>query len=105
MTRYEQFTSMSIEDLAAWIDEHGQFDNSPWMNWFDENYCRNCSPITISKKEQKEKLGFEALYNIDATCAYCEVHKECRFFQGRPTPTLQEIILMWLKETVADEEK
>jgi hypothetical protein len=105
MTQYEHFTSMSIEDLAAWIDEHGQFDNSPWMNWFDENYCRNCSPITISKKEQKEKLGFEALYNIDATCAYCEVHKECRFFQGRPTPTLQEIILMWLKETVADEEK
>lgn len=105
MTRYEQFTSMSIEDLATWIDEHGQFDNSPWMNWFDEHYCRNCSSIILTKAEQKEKLGFEVLYNINATCAYCEVHKECRFFQGRPTPTLQEIILMWLKEAVADEEK
>ena len=105
MTRYEQFTSMSIEDLATWIDEHGQFDNSPWMNWFDEHYCRNCPSIILTKEEQKEKLGFEVLYNINATCAYCEIHKECRFFQGRPTPTLQEIILMWLKEAVADEEK
>lgn len=103
MTRYEQFTSMSIEDLATWIDKHGQFDNSPWMNWFDEYYCRNCPSIILTKDEQKEKLGFEVLYNINATCAYCEVHKECRFFQGRPTPTLQEIILMWLKETVTDE--
>ena len=80
MTRYEQFTSMSIEDLATWIDEYGQFDNSPWMNWFDENYCRNCSPIILTKKEQKEKLGFEVLYNINATCAYCEAHEDCRFF-------------------------
>ena len=103
MTRYEQFTSMSIEDLAAWIDEHGQFDNSPWMNRFDGNYCRNCSPIILTKPEQKEKLGFEVLYNISTTCAYCEVHEECRFFPGRPTPALREIILMWLKETVTDE--
>ena len=105
MTQYEHFTSMSIEDLAAWIDEHGQFDNSPWMNWFDVHYCRNCASIILTKKDQKEKLGFEVLYNINATCAYCEVYKECRFFPGRPTPTLREIILMWLKEPVTDEEK
>ena len=104
MTRYEQLTSLPIEQLAQWIDSHGQFDGSPWMDWFDKNYCSKCESIYVTKADSKEKLGFELLYNINTTCAYCEVNKECRFFPRREQPSLVEIIEMWLKEPVENEE-
>lgn len=104
MTRYEQLTSLTIEQLAQWIGTRGQFDDSPWMGWFDKNYCSKCESIYITKDDSKEKLGFELLYNINTTCAYCEINKECRFFPGREQPTLVEIIEMWLKEPAENEE-
>lgn len=103
MTRYEQFTSLTIGQLAQWIDAHGQFDGSPWLEWFDRNYCSKCEPVYVTKEDSKEKLGFELLYNIKTTCAYCEINKECKFFPGRENPSMVEIIEMWLKEPVENE--
>ena len=46
ITWFEKMKSMDIEELSEWLDENGQFDNSPWMKWWDENYCNNCPSET-----------------------------------------------------------
>lgn len=99
MTRYEQLTSLTIEQLAQWIDKHGQFDGSPWMSWFDENYCSKCESIKIKKENSKAILGFELMFADETTCSYCELYKKCRYFQDKEeTPTNVDIIQMWLEE-------
>lgn len=100
MTRYEQLTSMSLEEFANWIDESCQLDNSPWMNWFDESYCMHCESVTIPKEETLEKLGFELMYGDSTHCAYCEVNDHCKFFPDRNALDNKEVITMWLKEKI-----
>ena len=41
MTNFQHLQSISIDELAKWLDEYGQFDNSPWSTWFAEKYCDN----------------------------------------------------------------
>lgn len=99
MTRYEQLTSLPIEQLAQWIDTHGQFDGSPWITWFDENYCSKCESIKIKKENSKAILGFELMFADETTCSYCELYKKCKYFQDKDeTPTNVDIIQMWLEE-------
>lgn len=97
-THYNQIITMSIEELAKWLDKHGQFDGSPWLEWFDKKYCKNCASIILSPEAAKVQLDFDRVYNIDTTCTYCELQQECRFFPGRETPNNEDIIAMWLKE-------
>lgn len=99
-TRYTKFKSMSIEELAKWIDDHGQHDDSPWMTWFDNKYCSRCESEIVKREDSMSKLGFELLFRNETECSYCEVYDECRFFQNKKNPGTQEIIEMWLKEAV-----
>ena len=36
MTQFEKFKNMDINQFAEWLDRYGAFDNSPWIQWFDE---------------------------------------------------------------------
>jgi hypothetical protein len=92
---------MSIEELAKRIDENAQHDNSPWMTWFDKNYCSKCESVVIPKEETLEKLGFELWHGDSTECSYCEVNSKCRYFPDmEESPNTKEIIEMWLKEEV-----
>lgn len=98
-TRYNQFKSMSLEELAKWLDNHGQHDGSPWMSWFDENYCSKCESIKIKKENSKSVLGFELTFCDETACSYCELYKKCKYFQDKDeTPNNADIIKMWLEE-------
>ena len=96
VTNYNKIVSMSIEELAHWLDKHGLFEESPWMSWFNTKYCNNCESVIVLKEKSLETLGFNTYH--DAECAYCEVNKDCRFFPGTEVPSTEEIIKMWLKE-------
>ena len=48
MTNYEKLTKMTIKQLANWLDKYGKFDCSPWMTWFDINYCQKCDPEIVT---------------------------------------------------------
>lgn len=101
MTNFEHLQAMTIEELAAWLDEHGQFDSSPWMDWFSKTYCDKCESIKCKYVHTQEKLGFEpfSTYHSDIECAYCELEHKCRFFPDlTDTPSNKETIEMWLKE-------
>ena len=45
MTNYEYIMSMSVEELASFLNKHNEVDRTPWDDWFDENYCKNCEVI------------------------------------------------------------
>jgi len=102
MTNFEKFKSMSIDELADWLDKYGQFDGSPWMEWFNDNYCKKCESIKCKFSEADEKLGFTPLFpGKEIDCAYCELEKHCKFFtELMEVPDNKSIIEMWLNQEV-----
>ena len=104
MTNFKRIQSMSVEELAAWLDEHGQFDGSPWNNWFNGRYCENCEPIELKYEDSKQKLGITPFYDETLECGYCECHDHCKFFPNiKGIPSNKEVLEMWLIEEVGNE--
>lgn len=93
MTHFEQFKNMSIDELAAWLDKHGEFDGSPWNTWWDQNYCSKCEPIECYLQE----------YFRPIHCSWCELEHKCKFFPDIDgIPGNNDVIKMWLQTTVQD---
>ena len=102
MTNFEQHQSMTLDELALWLHKHGQFDCSPWMKWFNDNYCDKCEAIECKYEDAEEKLGFKPFYKNSIECAYCEWNKKCRFFPDMlDIPDNLDIIKMWLSQEVS----
>ncbi len=102
MTNLEKIKNMSIDELAEWLDKNGMFDNSPWMNLFNEKYCAKCESIKCKYADAEEKLGITPFsYSGEIECAYCELENKCRFFpELDDVPDNKEMIKMWLEEEV-----
>lgn len=100
MTNFEKLKNMSLEELAEWIDDNGMIDNTPWMNWWDKNYCDKCESIFVESEAAETILGIKPFYNEKYECAYCEVHEgKCKFFPDADcAPSIKDIIKMWLGE-------
>ena len=95
MNNFEKIQSMSIDELAEFLDEHGQFDTAPWTQWWDCTYCKNCEPIMCKYEDSETEHPF----------AYCEIYGNCRFFQDKDEiPNSKEIVKMWLKSEAVDDE-
>lgn len=95
MTKFEEIMKSNIKELAELIDKYGQFDNSPWIIWWNETYCSNCESIVCKVKNE------DAAYHVGQTinCSYCELHDKCRYFPDmNEVPSNKEIIEMWLKQ-------
>lgn len=88
MNNWAKLKNMSTEDLAEWLDQYGQFDNSPWITWFDQQYCKNCEYIMC-----KYEAGTR-----EFPCSYCELNGNCKFFPDlHEVPDNKMIIKMWLE--------
>lgn len=89
MTVYEYFKSKSIDELAEWLDEH-VIDDSPWISWWDNKYCKKC----------------DSIYCEDGDCGngeygWCELNGKCKFFQDMDNiPDNKQIIKMWLEREI-----
>lgn len=98
MNNFEKIKQMSLEEFAEWLHEHGMVDNTPWMNWFNENYCEKCESIIVKSEDAEEVLGFKPFYDEECECAYCEVYDKCKYFPDlEETPSMKDIIKMWLE--------
>ena len=98
MNNFEKLKSMTVSELADWLDKYSQFDDSPWATWFNDTYCSKCEPI---KCKVDEKNAFFLGHTID--CAYCEIEKKCRFFEKLETiPDNRKILELWLIREVAE---
>lgn len=100
MTNFKYLQSMNVDEFAEWLDKNCSFDDSPWLNDFNETYCSKCEPIKCKYADTEEKLGFKSFsYNGEIDCAYCELEPHCRFFpEIEGIPNNLEIIKMWLIE-------
>lgn len=88
MRVFDTIKTKDIEEFSEWLDEYGMFDDSPWMNWFDKNYCNNCESETV----------YVPAFKIEAQCSWCELHKKCKYFTDMNNiPDNKEIIKMWLE--------
>lgn len=88
MTIFDDMRSKSIDEFTEWLDNYGQFDNSPWMKWFDEKFCSNCKPIMCHCE------GSE----VEFPCSWCELNDKCKFFLDMDhSPDNKDIIKMWLE--------
>ena len=97
MTNFEKFKNMTIEELAEFIDEHGMYDDTPWMNWWDKHYCDKCESVIVKFDDQENILGF-CSYKDNVECAYCEVYHKCRYFPDlEEEPSMIDIVKMWLE--------
>ena len=95
MNNFKYLQTMSRQKLAEWLDENGQFDNSPWMLWFDRTYCKNC-PAVICIYEDS---------NREFPAAWCEVNGgKCKFFPEMDrVPDSLETIKLWLETDIENE--
>ena len=97
MTQFEKLKTMTIEQFAEWLDEHGYFDGSPWMTWFDENYCNNCP----SEHGYLPDDSGEERYYVPTEFAWCEANGKCKFFpEMDEEPEPKDIVKMWLESEV-----
>lgn len=89
MTNYENIKSKHIDELAEWIDSYGNFEKSPWINWFDKNYCSKCEP----------EIAYLEYIGKECECAWCELHcDKCKYFKDlEATPDNKQMIKMWLE--------
>lgn len=84
MKVFDNIKSKNINELAEWLDKYGAFDNSPWSEWFDKNYCSKC--------------GVETRYDDNNEYSWCELYNYCRFFDDMyDMPDNKEVIQMWLE--------
>jgi hypothetical protein len=91
MNNFENLKSMSVEELAEWLDANGMWDNSPWSQWFDSKYCRQCESVTAYVPD----------FNRECDFAWCELEHKCRYFADHEdVPDCREIIKMWLEAEV-----
>ena len=100
MTNFKHLQTMSVDQLANWLDKNGMFDGSPWNDWFNEQFCEKCEPIECHYARAKTDLGIELLTpESTIECAYCECHDHCRFFpEIKDMPDNRKVIEMWLIE-------
>lgn len=96
MTNFEQLKAMSLSEFAEWLAKYGQFDDAPWMAWFDDNYCKKCESIKCVVDENDAHFPGRII-----DCAYCELKKNCKYFPALENiPNNKMTIEMWLNEKV-----
>ncbi len=104
MNNFERLKSMSVEELAEWLDQNGIIDNSPWSEHFNNKYCANCESVMCKYEDAEKVLGFKPYFLDDEVeCAYCEVYNKCRFFpEMDEVPDGLEAVKMWLEAEVEE---
>lgn len=101
MTNFKYLQSMSIDELAKWLDQNGIIDNSPWLEHFNYKYCANCESVICKYEDTEKTLGFKLFYRDEIECAYCEIYKKCRYFPDMDdVPDGVDMAKMWLESEV-----
>ena len=93
MTVFDNFKNKNIDELAEWLAKYCSFDQAPYWNWWDRNYCNKC--------ESETAYLFSKTY--ESECAWCELNHKCKFFQELDDiPDSKQIIKMWLLSEVEE---
>ena len=88
MTVFEKIKSMTKEEIVNWISElYNVGDSSPWIKWWDDNYCKKCESVML----------YDEWLKRDAEFAWCEVNNgDCKFFPEKEMASYKTMIEAWL---------
>jgi hypothetical protein len=102
VTWFEELKNMDIDELVDWICKYVSLDDSPCLTWWDKQYCQNCLPVTVSRKDYRDRFGCSG-YGDTVECAYCEWEGKCKYFQKLESiPSIKDIVKMWLESEVEE---
>lgn len=88
MTIFENFKTKNIDELVEWLDSYEVSDDTPWIRWWDENYCKKCDGETAYIPE----------FGKECECGWCELNGKCKFFKEMDEiPDNKQVIKMWLE--------
>jgi hypothetical protein len=94
MTQFENFKAMTIDQLVEWLDAYGRFDESPWIEWFDETYCNKCP---AEQHYLHDCTGEQDCY-VPTESSWCTLNGKCKFFPDMDEePDCKDIIKLWLE--------
>lgn len=97
MTVFEDIHSKNIDELVEWLDKNGAFDNTPWLKWYDKNYCRNCESVIYGSIID----CYGNYYSSEHEFAWCELHGNCRYFDNmKKIPDRKQTIRLWLESEI-----
>ena len=95
MTVFEKIKSMSIDEFAAWFDDHCSHDTDPCLQWWDNHYCGKCEAEIGRYVDSDREIKF----------SWCELHDGCRFFPEMSlAPDTLQITKMWLESEYEQDE-
>lgn len=87
----DKLKSKTMNEFIDWLDEYCRFEDSPWIQWWNKNYCSKCPAIKSKYEDSDRELNF----------AWCELHDKCKFFPDMDeAPDSKQIIRMWLESEV-----
>ena len=100
MTVFENIKNKNINEFAEWLDNNYEtYDTSPWMNWWNDNYCTKCETVIDYVPDDEG----EQTWHFGMECAWCELNDKCRFFpEMDDAPDSKDIIKLWLESEVED---
>ncbi len=94
VTNFEKIKNMNIDEFAEWLDKHDSWENTPWMEWWNNTYCKNCEPV----------IGIFVDSWKESEFAWCELYGKCRFFQELDkTPDSLLMAKLWLESEIEHE--
>lgn len=97
MTVFENIHSKNIDELVEWLDKNGAHTESPWVRWFDKNYCRKCGAVTTDSVTDCYADYWEGCHEF----SWCELYGNCRYFQDmKKVPNRKEVIRLWLESEI-----
>lgn len=89
MTNKEWLQQATEDELIEFFDNLDSFETSPYMSWWDKNYCSNC-PAILCRYEDS---------NRDIPCSFCELENYCTFFpEIDHIPDSKDMLRLWLNQ-------
>ena len=94
MNNFEIIKSKSIDEFAEWLNRIARFEDSPWIEWFNDNYCNKCEPETDYICDDIDGVEWLEPYEVN----WCELRNQCKHFtESNDVLNIKQIIKMWLE--------
>lgn len=87
MTQFGKIKHKKLIELAKWLDSLGGVDNTPWIKWFDETYCKKCTMYKGVPEGCTHEITFAPCECGENPCGYADLKA-------------WELVALWLQSKV-----
>ena len=95
MTNREWLQSADLDTLVNFLHSIDSFEDSPYIESWDNKYCSQCESIICTYANSDRKIP----------CSFCELEGYCKFFPDLDhIPDYADMIRLWLAEEHVEKE-